>query len=145
MEDKDYLAALRTAFDEGRLTIDMEYGKLDHLDSPVNVQAEKAWWPLGGLFGSLALGWFFDWHYGVAFAAVIAILYYSVGRRIIGSRMRVRLRKEIMEDMLLWRKQWRLKGIALVIGDDRCASPDGNWIRFAMKHLTGEDSAAPQA
>lgn len=141
MEDKDYLAALRQALDDGRLTIDMNFGKLDHVDSPVNVQAEKAWWPFAALFGGVGFGWFVHWYYGVAFAAFVVALYYTVGRRIIVSRMRTRLRGQIMEDVTLWRKQWRLKGLTLVANGVRCESPDGSWIRFAMANITGETPA----
>lgn len=141
MEDKDYLAALRQAMDDGRLQIELTFAKLDHVDSPVNVQAEKLWWVYGALFGGVALGWFVEWHAGVAFAVVVAATYFFVGRRLILGRMRRRLRDHIMEDMALWRKQWRLPGLALMVGEARCESPDGSWIRFAMAHITGETAA----
>jgi hypothetical protein len=142
MEDKDYLAALRRAFDDGWLRIEMDFGKLDHVDSPVLVQAEKAWWVFGGLFGALGLGWFVGWHYGVGFAVMIAALFLTVGRRLINQRIRKRLRSQMMEDIVQWRKQWRLQGLVLVIGGACCASPDGNWIRFAMTYLAGDTPAA---
>ncbi len=142
MEDKDYLAALRQALDSGRLTLEMDFAKLDHVDSPVLVQAEKAWWVFGGLFGGLGLGYALDWHYGVGFAVLAALGYLVIGRRIMNERMRRRMRSLVMEDVVLWRKQWRLKGLALVVGDARCESPDGSWIRFAMAHVTGDTPAA---
>ncbi|MFN4283932.1 MAG: hypothetical protein ACK4NA_14955 [Alphaproteobacteria bacterium] len=146
MEDKDYLAALRRALDDGRMVIELDYAKLDHVDSPALVQAEKGWWVFGGLFGSLAAGWFADWHYGVGFAAIVAALYVTLGRRLINRRMRIRMRAQVMEDVVLWRKQWRLKGVTLVSGGERCASPDGNWIRFAIAHAAeGMSEAPPQA
>jgi hypothetical protein len=138
MEDKDYLAALRQAFDDGRLKLDMDCAKLDHLDSPVLVQAEKAWWVFGGLFGGLGFGYVLDWHYGVGFALLVAIGYLFIGRRIMNARMRKRMRSLVMEDVALWRKQWRLKGLALVVGEARCESPDGSWVRFAMTHVTDQ-------
>ena len=143
MEDKDYLAALCQALDDGRLQIEMSFAKLDHVDSPVNVQAEKIWWVYGALFGGLALGWFVEWHAGVIFAVAVAVAYFFVGRRLILGRMRKRLRSPVMEDMALWRKQWRLPGLALVVGEARCKSPDGSWIRFAMAHVTVELPAQP--
>ncbi len=145
MEDKDYLAALRRALDDGRMQIELDYPKLDHVDSPVLVQAEKSWWVFGGLFGGLAAGWFVDWHYGVGFAVVVAALYLTLGRRLINLRMRKRMRAMIMEDVVLWRKQWRLKGVTLVHGEERCVSPEGNWIRFAMAHAAPEPAAPPPA
>jgi hypothetical protein len=141
MEDKDYLAALRQALDDGRLQIEMDVAKLDHVDSPVFVQAEKSWWVYAALFGGIALGWFVEWHAGVIFAVAVFALYFIVGRRIILTRMRQRLRKVIMEDLALWRKQWRLKGLVLVAGGARCESQDGSWIRFAMAHVAGETPA----
>lgn len=144
MEDKDYLAALRQALDDGRLKIEMAFSKLDHVDSPVFVQAEKVWWVYAALFGGVALGWFVEWHIGVAFAVSVFALYFIVGRRIILARMQTRMRKQIMEDIALWRKQWRLKGLTLVVGEARCESPDGSWIRFAMANITGETPASGQ-
>jgi hypothetical protein len=142
MEDKDYLAALRQAYDDGRLQVELDYGKLDHLDSPINVQAEKAWWIFGGLFGGIGLGYFFDWHYGVGFAAVIAALYVTLGKRIINRRMRARLRSMALEDIAVWRKLWRIRGVTLAVGEARCVAPDGNWVRFAMSQVTGETTAS---
>jgi hypothetical protein len=144
MEDKDYLAALDQALEDGRLQIELTFSKLDHMDSPVFVQAEKVWWVYVALFGGVALGWFVEWHAGVAFAAAVFVLYYVVGRRIILGRMRKRLHSLIMKDVVLWRRQWRLKGLVLVAGGARCESPDGSWIRFAMAHITGETPASDQ-
>jgi hypothetical protein len=144
MEDKDYLAALRQALDDGRLKIELGFSKLDHVDSPVFVQAEKVWWVYAALFGGVALGWFVEWHAGVAFAVAVFALYFIVGRRIILGRIQKRMRHQIMEDIALWRKQWRLKGLTLVAGDARCESPDGSWIRFTMANITGETPASNQ-
>jgi hypothetical protein len=144
MEEKDYLVALRQAVDDGRVQIEMIFSKLDHIDSPVFVQAEKVWWVYAAMFGGIALGWFVEWHAGVAFAVAVFALYFLVGRRIILGRIRKRLRSLIMEDVVLWRKQWRLKGVILVAGDARCESPDGSWIRFVTAHVTGETPASNQ-
>jgi len=138
MEDKDYLAALRQALDDGRLQIELVFSNLDHVDSPVFVQAEKVWWVYVALFGGLALGWFVEWHAGVAFAVAVFALYFLVGRRMILARIHKRLRSLIMKDIVLWRKQWRLKGLVLVADGARCESPNDSWIRFAMTHITRE-------
>ena len=138
MEDKDYLAALCQAVDDGYLQIEMVFSNLDHVDSPVFVQAEKSWWIYVALFGGLALGWFVEWHAGVAFAVAVFALYFLVGRRIILARIHRRMRSLIMKDIVLWRKQWRLKGLVLVADGARCESPNDSWIRFAMTHITRE-------
>ncbi|HEY4134036.1 MAG TPA: hypothetical protein VGO34_02370 [Alphaproteobacteria bacterium] len=144
MEDTDYLAALRDALDGGRLRAELDYGKLDHVDSPLLVEAEKTWWIYGGLFGAIALGLLTDWRYGAGFAAVVVLLYVCVGRRIINRRMRERFRAQAMEDVVVWRKLWRLKGVTLVLGDARCQSPGDSWVRFAMAHFpSGAPAEAP--
>lgn len=142
MEDKDYFAALRQAYDDGRLQVEMDFGKLDHVDSPINVQSEKSRWVFGGMFGGLAVGYFVDWRYGVAFAATIAVLYLTLGRRLIAKRMRARLRSLALEDIAVWRKLWRIKGVTLAMGEARCAAPEGNWVRFVMEQVVGKAPAA---
>lgn len=151
MESSDYLTALRRAIDDGSVRAELDYGKLDHVDSPIVVQAEKTRWIYAIMALALAAGWFLGWGIGVAVALAGVLLYVVLGRRLIRKAMRQRFDRLALHDINQFRRLWRLPGVVLIRAQDgaRCESPGGNWVRFMMAHLAvPEDApgdAAPRA
>ncbi len=138
MEDTDLLDELRAALEDGRVAIRLDLKKLDHMDSPIAVQAESGIW----IFGLIVVAGLIWWFAGTAAAigAVVAgaIAYATVGRRTVERKMRRRLFEVAIKNIEPWRKLWRLQGITLewTESGDVCSSPDGNWVRFVLDHVT---------
>lgn len=147
MDTRDYLAALRRDIEAGAVRAELDFGKLDHIDSPLVVEAEKTRWLYVFLVACLAIGWFVAWQAGVAAAATCALLYATVVRRLLRTKMRRRFTETVLFDLDKFRKLWRLSGIVLV--DDRTGarveSPGGNWIRFMMDRQAHADDGARAA
>jgi hypothetical protein len=129
--DKELLASLREILAAGEAKLALDVRRLEHPDSPVVVPAEATRWfvLLAAAIG--AAWWFGGWFgAGVAAAASVAIWYGWV-RRHLARRIRGRVDRLALEDVVAWRKLWRIGGVTLVprLGSP-CAAPDGNWMQF---------------
>ncbi len=138
MEDKDLLDELRTAHEGGRVAIRLDLKKLDHMDSPIAVQADSGIWIFGLIVATGLTGWFAGMPAGIGVVVVGAIAYATIGRRVIQRKMRRRFFEVGIKNIGDWRKLWGLQGITLECAEsgEVCSSPDGNWIRFVLDHLT---------
>jgi hypothetical protein len=142
MEDTDLLEMLRAAAADGRVTIGLDLRKLDDVDSPISVQAESTRW-IYGLMAVAILAWWLGGAYaGIGAIAAGALIYATIARRQVERNIRRRFYSLAITDIGVWRKLWRLEGIALSFdsgsfdsGGEACASPDGNWQRFVLDNL----------
>ncbi len=137
MEDTDLLEMLRAAAADGRVTIGLDAGKLDDVDSPISIQAESTRWIYGLMAAALLLWWLWGATAGVGAIAAGALIYATIGRKQVERNVRRRFYGLAITDIGVWRKLWRLEGIALSLDPNgkACASPDGNWQRFVLDNL----------
>jgi len=128
--------------DQGRVSLRLDFSRLNHMDSPVGVEADSNIWVYGGLVLTGLAFWFGDvyWAAGVAVAGITA--YYTVGRAYVRRRLALRIEERAFKDLALWQKLWRWGGVALVpaTGGEACAAPKGNWIAL-VRSL--RDSSGP--
>jgi hypothetical protein len=129
----DLLRALQRLHAEGKIEIRVEPKRLNHLDSPVAVEADSNIW----IYGFLAVAALAGWQWGlVAAAAALGLgilVYLTLGKAYIHRRIERRVRERALSNLETWRKLWRLSGLTLVAagqGVAPCASPEGNWMGF---------------
>jgi hypothetical protein len=140
----ELLAALRRRLAEGNVELRVEPQRLNHIDSPVAVEADGNVWAYAALFIAALLWWRWGIASGLAALALGVVVYLTLGRAYVHRRIERRVRRDALDDLEKWRKLWRFSGLTLVAKDRRevapCASPDGNWMAF-----TRALSAAPGA
>ena len=101
--DTELLAALREMIARGDVRLELDAAKLDHMDSPVSVQADSTRWfallfvACGGAF------WFGGWIGGIAALAASIALWFAWVRPGTHRRIRARVRGVAMDDTLVWR------------------------------------------
>ncbi len=137
MEDTDLLDMLQTAHGEGLITIVIDARRLDHMDSPVAVDADSTRWLYGLAVCVGAIWWYLGTDYGVRALIAAALIYATIGRNLVERKLRRRFFEVGIKDIITWRKLWRLRGITMEhpASGAVCTSPDGNWQRFVLDHL----------
>ena len=130
----ELLAALRRGVAEGRVDLRVEPKRLNHIDSPVTVEADGNIWAYAALFIAAVLWWRWGTVSGLAALALGVVVYLTLGRAYMYRRIERRVRGAALDDLEKWRKLWRFSGLTLTAKDRRdlapCASPDGNWMAF---------------
>jgi hypothetical protein len=130
----DLLAALRRLIADGKVELAVEPKRLNHIGSPVAVEADGNIWA----YGFLALATLAYFLSGVVAAGVCLVLgvaaYLTLGRAYVHRRIERRVRGAALGDLETWRKAWRFAGLTLRRADGTlCASPDGNWMAFVRE------------
>jgi hypothetical protein len=125
--------------ERGTLRLDLDFARLDHIDSPVAVEADSNIWIYGSIvvciavFGRLGL-----WP-GIAAICVSLALYQTVGRAYVRHRLSRRVREQALGDSRSWRQLWQFGGVSLVVdtpgAEQRCTAPGGNWMAL-VRELT---------
>ncbi len=130
----ELLAALRRRLAEGNVELLVEPQRLNHIDSPVAVEADGNIWAYAAVFIAALLWWRWGMVSGLAALALGVVVYLTLGRAYVHRRIERRVRRDALGDLENWRKLWRFGGLTLVAKDRRdlvpCASPDGNWMAF---------------
>jgi len=85
-----------------------------------------------------ALWWWFGWQVGMGAAVASLLLYLSLGKAFLHRRIERRVREQVLEDVVRWRKLWSFGGVTLRSTDDAtgggiCASPGDNWMEFVRR------------
>jgi len=116
--------------EQGKVTLLLDFNRLNHMDSPVGVEADSNIWVYGGVAVSLLALWLGGayWALGVAAAGIAA--YYTAGRAYVRRRLGRRIEERAFGDLELWQKLWRWGGVSLVAapGGETCDAPKGSWI-----------------
>lgn len=144
MEDIEYLKLLREAIASGTIAVSLDLGRLEHIDSPISVQADSNRWIYGLIVITAAAAWFGGLWWAVGAAAAGLAAWFSVGKRWHRRRMEERFHKLALQDAARWKKLWRLPGVVLT--DARTGatseSPSGNWRAFVMAATQPEPPAS---
>lgn len=137
MDEMDLFALLREAITAGRVTVDFDFARLSHIDSPIFVEAEKNWWVYGIMAATLGAGIGIAWYAGLAALALGVALYLALGRNWVRRRMVARFHGRVLMDIVAFKKLWRLRGVTLALSSraTMCRSPDGDWRRFVLANL----------
>jgi len=134
----ELFARLRMLCREGRVAIDLDNKRLTHIDSPVAFEAWGNQWVYSLLALTCGLWWWFGWKVGAGAAVASVLLYLTLGKTFLHRRIERRVREQVLEDVVRWRKLWSFGGIALRstaarAGDGLCASPGDNWMEFVRR------------
>lgn len=125
----ELLRALAGLVGTGKVTVRLDFGRLNHMDSPVGVEADSNIWAYGVLAVTILAWWRGGWEIGLAVAVIGTIAYYTVGRAYVRRRLERRVTAAALGDLDTWRKLWRFGGVTLVPqGGEPCVAPDGNWM-----------------
>ena len=139
MNEKDLLRALNRAVADGRVSVALDCVRLQHTDSPIAVQADHNRWLYAVTAATVGAGLAFGWVRGAVALAVGVAVYFRFGRPWVHRRMRARFFATTLDDIADFKKIWHLRGVTLTLTATGllCASPDGDWRRFALDYLIG--------
>jgi hypothetical protein len=131
---EDLLRSLRQLHEGGKLAVRADADKLNHMDSPVVVEADSNIWAYGYLVVVLGIWWKWGNIPGAVAGVLGVIVYYTLGRAYVHRRLQRRVTEKALNDLDTWRKLWRFGGVSLS-GTGRpdlgeCKAPDGNWMGF---------------
>jgi hypothetical protein len=134
----ELFARLRRLCAEGRVTIELNKKRLMHVDSPVSFEAwgNQLVYPL--LVLTIAVWWWFGWEFGAGTAVASVLVYLTLGKAFLYRRIERRVREQVLEDVVRWRKLWSFGGVNLrttaTDGENGiCASPGDNWMEFVRR------------
>jgi hypothetical protein len=134
----ELFARLRRLCAEGRVTIELDNKRLMHIDSPVSFEAwgNQLLYPL--LLLTVAAWWWFGWKVGAGAAVASVLIYLTIGKAFLYRRIERRVRGQVLEDVVRWRKLWSFGGVSLHTkgedaGSSTCASPGDNWMEFVRR------------
>ena len=132
MEDIDYLRLLREAIASGAIQPSLNFGKLEHVDSPISVQADSNRWVYALIILVSAAAWLGGLWWAIGAAAAGAAAWFTIGRRWHRQRMEQRFYDLSLQHLEEWKKLWRMTGVTLIDPKtgNQCASPSGNWRAF---------------
>jgi len=138
MNENDLFEALNMAIAAGRVSVRLDYKRLNHQDSPLCVEADTNRWIYGIMAATLGAGFSFAWWAGVAALGVGVALYWAVGRNWVRRRMAGRFHDRVLDDIALFKKLWRSNGVTLALTSRPilCRSPAGDWRRFVLENLS---------
>jgi len=138
----DLFRELRALLARGTLRLELDVGRLDHMDSLVAVEADSNIWVYGSIALCALIFWQGGTYPGLAAIAVSLALYFTIARRYVRRRLVRRVHERALGDGEIWRRLWRFGGITLVekgAGKDkagRCAAPQGNWMALVRRLAT---------
>jgi hypothetical protein len=137
MNENDLFVLLKEAIAAGRVAVGLDYGRLNHVDSPICVEADVNRWVYGIMAATLGVGLGIAWLAGLAAMGLGVVLYFVLGRDWIRRRMNARFYAGTLDDISAFKKLWRLHGVTLglVSRATLCRSPDGDWRRFVLANL----------
>src|SRR5215469_4183919 len=109
----ELFARLRRLCAEGRVTIELDKKRLMHIDSPVSFEAwgNQLVYPL--LLLTIVAWWWLGWKVGSGVAVVSVLIYLTIGKAFVYRRIERRVREQVLEDVVRWRKLWNFGGVSL--------------------------------
>jgi hypothetical protein len=134
----ELFSRLRRLCTEGSVAIELDNKRLSHIDSPVSFEAwgNQLVYPL--LLLTCAVWWWFGWQIGSAAAVASVLIYLTVGKAFLHRRIERRVREQVLEDVVRWRKLWSFGGVSLrrvgeADAETVCMSPKDNWMEFVRR------------
>jgi hypothetical protein len=128
---------LRRLIEHGKLRLELDLARLDHIDSPVAVEADSNIWVYGLVAVCAVAFWLGGTGPGIAAIAISLVLYFTVARAYVRRRLIRRVHERALGDGEVWRRLWRFGGVTLVGDRDaRCAAPEGNWMALVRSLAT---------
>lgn len=144
MEDIDYLRLLREAIASGAIKKTLDFGKLEHMDSPISLEADSNRWIYSLIIIVSAATWLGGLWWGIGAASAGAVAWFSVGKPWHRRRMEQRFYDLSLQQTEEWKKLWRMTGVTLTDAKSgaQCVSPAGNWRAF-VGAATGQQASQP--
>lgn len=130
---EELLRALNRLHAEGKVQIRTEPRILNHIDSPVAVEADGNIWVYGLIVVVLLVWWRGGATPALVATAVAILVYFTLGRAYVHRRLDRRVRELALQDIGCWRKVWRMGGVTLLAASGvpaECRAPEGNWLAF---------------
>jgi hypothetical protein len=139
MEDTDYLRRLREAIAAGTIKPVLNLNKLEHVDSPISVQADSNRWIYSLIVIVSAAAWLGGLWWAIGAATAGGLAWFAIGKRWHRRRMERRFYDLSLQQTEQWKKLWRMPGVTLTdpATGTECVSPDGNWRVFAKAATEG--------
>jgi hypothetical protein len=140
---RDLFLRLRSLIDGGVIGLELDLKRLDHMDSPVGVEADSNLWIYPGIVATGLAFWFIGPYGGVAVAVAALALFLTAGRAYVRRRLVRRVHQRALQELEIWRKLWRFGGVRLVPHGGRagpaqpCVAPEGNWMAL-VRTIGGE-------
>jgi len=127
----------------GRVTLSFDFRRLHHMDCPIAVEADGNRIAYAIVAAVLIAVWRGGWWWAGGVLAAGVVLYYTIGRIYIRSRIRKRIEDRVFASLDLWQRLWRFGGIGLVPADGGapCLAPQGNWVAL-VRQLQATERAA---
>ena len=129
---------LRRMNAEGKAALDLDLRRLMHIDSPVAFEAESNQWVYGLLIVTAIVWYAFGYKIGLGAATASVLFYLTIAKALLRRRIERRVREQVLEDLVRWRKLWTFGGVTIrEIADGRegeiCKAPSDNWMDFVRR------------
>jgi hypothetical protein len=147
MEDAEYLKLLRTLIESGAVTVSLDLKKLEHVDSPISMEADSNRWIYALIVIVGGAAWLGGLWPAVGAAAAGAVAWFIIGKPWHSRRMEQRFHKEALHDAETFKKLWRMTGVVMTASGSgaNCASPNGNWRAFVNAVTANSPAGTAQA
>jgi len=127
----DLLRRLRLLVEAGKVGIEIDMKRHEHIDSPVIVEADSNRWVYGALLLCAPAFWQGGPLIGFGAAGVCLVLYLIFGRSGIRRKLTRRVHEVALFDIDAWRRLWKFGGITLRASNGQsCAAPGQSWMEF---------------
>ncbi len=136
--DRALYARLVESYQADRVSIFVDFDRLNHPRSPVWNPWENIAPLLIILIGSLTLVVFFHLLLGTATMVLGVIFYLFMLRPWIAQRVYRRAIDAAVENLHNWNLLWRMGGLVITLNymnKTRCVAPDGDWRAFVTRYL----------
>lgn len=136
--DRALYARLIESYQADRISIFVDFDRLNHPKSPVWNPWENIGPLLLILIGSLTLVVFVHLLVGTATMVLGLIFYFAVMRPWISQRVYRRAIDAATENLHNWNLLWRMGGLVITLNymnKTRCVAPDGDWRAFVTRYL----------
>lgn len=135
---RELIIALRGMIGNDVLRLELDLERLNHMDSPVAMEADSNMWVYGGVALAIAAGFAGGLWSGAASAVAALILYFTAGKAYVRRRLRNRVYEAALSNSENWMRLWRFGGLTLITPDGRrCAAPQGNWMELVRNLSPG--------
>ncbi len=136
--DRALFARLIESYHADRVSIFVDFDRLNHTRSPVWSPWENVGPLLFILVGSLGLMFLVNLLLGTAVMVLGVLFYLFVMRPWIAQRVYRRSIDAATENLHNWNLLWRIGGLVITLNymsKTRCVSPDGDWRAFVTRYL----------